>query len=278
MANTNLLAINDIFERVQSLPSDQGGRVSLVGAGPGDPELLTLRAYRRIVEADVVLYDNLVSPEVLALINPLAEKRYVGKKAAKHALPQSDVNQSLIDLARSGHRVVRLKGGDPFIFGRGGEEMEALLAASVSVEVIPGITAAIGCAAYAGIPLTHRDWAQSVTFATGHLKQGLSELDWPALARPTQTVVFYMGMTAAAGIAEALMDHGRLPETPVAVIYHGTRPDQKVAITTLSALSETIKTETIKPPALLIVGDVVRLYRPAAATELPEVSGTSKSD
>ena len=278
MANTNLLAINDIFERVQSLPSDQGGRVSLVGAGPGDPELLTLRAYRRIVEADVVLYDNLVSPEVLALINPLAEKRYVGKKAAKHALPQSDVNQSLIDLARSGHRVVRLKGGDPFIFGRGGEEMEALLAASVSVEVIPGITAAIGCAAYAGIPLTHRDWAQSVTFATGHLKQGLSELDWPALARPTQTVVFYMGMTAAAGIAEALMDHGRLPETPVAVIYHGTRPDQKVAITTLSALSETIKTETIKPPALLIVGDVVRLYRPAAATELPEVSGASKSD
>jgi uroporphyrin-III C-methyltransferase len=278
MANTNLLAINDIFERVQSLPSDQGGRVSLVGAGPGDPELLTLRAYRRIVEADVVLYDNLVSPEVLALINPLAEKRYVGKKAAKHALPQSDVNQSLIDLARSGHRVVRLKGGDPFIFGRGGEEMEALLAASVSVEVIPGITAAIGCAAYAGIPLTHRDWAQSVTFATGHLKQGLSELDWPALARPTQTVVFYMGMTAAAGIAEALMDHGRLPETPVAVIYHGTRPDQKVAITTLSALSETIKTETIKPPALLIVGDVVRLYRPAAATELPEVSGTSKRD
>ncbi len=278
MANTNLLAINDIFERVQSLPSDQGGRVSLVGAGPGDPELLTLRAYRRIVEADVVLYDNLVSPEVLALINPLAEKRYVGKKAAKHALPQSDVNQSLIDLARSGHRVVRLKGGDPFIFGRGGEEMEALLAASVPVEVIPGITAAIGCAAYAGIPLTHRDWAQSVTFATGHLKQGLSELDWPALARPTQTVVFYMGMTAAAGIAEALMDHGRLPETPVAVIYHGTRPDQKVAITTLSALSETIKTETIKPPALLIVGDVVRLYRPAAATELPEVSGTSKRD
>jgi len=277
MANTNLLAINDVFDRTQPSSSDRGGRVSLVGAGPGDPELLTLRAYRRIVEADVVLYDNLVSPEVLALINPLAEKRYVGKKAAKHALPQSDVNQSLIDLARSGHRVVRLKGGDPFIFGRGGEELEALLTASVPVEVIPGITAAIGCAAYAGIPLTHRDWAQSVTFATGHLKQGLSELDWPALARPTQTVVFYMGMTAAAGIAEALMAHGRLPETPVAVIYHGTRPDQKVAITTLSALSETIKSETIKPPALLIVGDVVRLYRPAAATEMPEVSGAPKS-
>ncbi len=270
MADPNLLENQHIFEQVRTLPSEQGGRVSLVGAGPGDPELLTLRAYRRIIEADVVLYDNLVSPEVLALVSPFAEKRYVGKKAAKHALPQSDVNQCLIDLARSGHRVVRLKGGDPFIFGRGGEEMEALLAASVPVEVVPGITAAIGCAAYAGIPLTHRDWAQSVTFATGHLKQGLSELDWPALARPTQTVVFYMGMTAAPGIAEALMAHGRLPETPVAVIYHGTRPDQRVSITTLRALPETIKTETIKPPALLIVGDVVRLYRPSDASDRPE--------
>jgi uroporphyrin-III C-methyltransferase len=265
MTDTNLLAIKDFFEGDQSTPLAPGGCVSLVGAGPGDPELLTLRAYRRIVVADVVLYDNLVSPDVLALINPQAEKRYVGKKAAKHALPQSDVNQCLIDLARSGKRVVRLKGGDPFIFGRGGEELEALLAASVQVEVIPGITAAIGCAAYAGIPLTHRDWAQSVTFATGHLKQGLSELDWPALARPTQTVVFYMGMTAAAGIAEALMSHGRMPDTPVAVIYHGTRPDQKVAITTLKRLPDTIQAETIKPPALLIVGDVVRLYRPSSS-------------
>jgi uroporphyrin-III C-methyltransferase/precorrin-2 dehydrogenase/sirohydrochlorin ferrochelatase/uroporphyrin-III C-methyltransferase len=265
MTDTNLLAMKDFFEGDQSTPLAPGGCVSLVGAGPGDPELLTLRAYRRIVVADVVLYDNLVSPDVLALINPQAEKRYVGKKAAKHALPQSDVNQCLIDLARSGKRVVRLKGGDPFIFGRGGEELEALLAASVQVEVIPGITAAIGCAAYAGIPLTHRDWAQSVTFATGHLKQGLSELDWPALARPTQTVVFYMGMTAAAGIAEALMSHGRMPDTPVAVIYHGTRPDQKVAITTLKRLPDTIQAETIKPPALLIVGDVVRLYRPSSS-------------
>lgn len=237
------------------------GSVSLVGAGPGDPELLTLRALRRITEADVVLYDNLVGPEILTLIRPEAELHYVGKKAAKHALPQEAVNDWLIRLAKAGQRVVRLKGGDPFIFGRGGEEMDALLAAGVPVEVVPGITAAVGCAAYAGIPLTHRDWAQSVTFAAGHLKAGLSELDWPALARPTQTVVFYMGMTAAREIADALMMHGRAAHTPVAVIYHGTRPDQKVLITTLESLAQKINAEGLKPPALLIVGDVVRLYR-----------------
>ena len=238
------------------------GQVSLVGAGPGDPELLTLRALRRIAEADVVLYDNLVGPEILQWVTQGAECHYVGKKAAKHALPQDDVNQWLIDLARAGKRVVRLKGGDPFVFGRGGEEMDALLEAGISVEVVPGITAAVGCAAYAGIPLTHRDWAQSVTFATGHLKHGLDELDWAGLSRPTQTVVFYMGMTAAAGIAEALMAHSRAPETPVAVIYHGTRPDQKVVIATLKTLAKQISAEAIKPPALLIVGEVVRLYRP----------------
>ena len=238
------------------------GSVCLVGAGPGDPELLTLKALRRIAEADVVLYDNLVGPEILKWVTQGAECHYVGKKAAKHALPQDEVNQWLIDLARAGKRVVRLKGGDPFIFGRGGEEMDALLEAGIPVEVVPGITAAVGCAAYAGIPLTHRDWAQSVTFATGHLKQGLNELDWAGLSRPAQTVVFYMGMTAAPGIAEALIAHGRDAETPVAVIYHGTRPDQKVVIATLGSLPETINAEAIKPPALLIVGEVVRLYRP----------------
>ncbi len=238
------------------------GQVSLVGAGPGDPELLTLRAVRRIAEADVVLYDNLVGPEILQWVTEGAECHYVGKKAAKHALPQDDVNQWLIELARAGKRVVRLKGGDPFVFGRGGEEMDALLEAGIAVEVVPGITAAVGCAAYAGIPLTHRDWAQSVTFATGHLKHGLDELDWAGLSRPTQTVVFYMGMTAAAGIAEALIAHGRDAETPVAVIYHGTRPDQKVVIATLKTLAKQISAEAIKPPALLIVGEVVRLYRP----------------
>lgn len=240
------------------------GQVSLVGAGPGDPELLTVRALKRILEADVVLYDNLVSPEIMGLVSPEAECHYVGKKAAQHAMPQEAVNHWLVDLARDGKRVVRLKGGDPFIFGRGGEEMDVLLEAGVPVEVVPGITAAVGCAAYAGIPLTHRDWAQSVTFATGHLKQGLNELDWAGLSRPTQTVVFYMGMTAAAGIAEALITHGRSADTPVAVIYHGTRPDQKVVIATLGSLAETINAEAMKPPALLIVGEVVRLYRPGA--------------
>ncbi len=240
------------------------GQVSLVGAGPGDVELLTLRAFKRILEADVVLYDNLVGPEIMALVSPETECHYVGKKAAQHALPQDEVNQWLVRLAQADKRVVRLKGGDPFIFGRGGEEMDALLEAGVTVEVVPGITAAVGCAAYAGIPLTHRDWAQSVTFATGHLKQGLNELDWAGLSRPAQTVVFYMGMTAASGIAEALIAHGRDAETPVAVIYHGTRPDQKVVIATLGTLPEKINAEAIKPPALLIVGEVVRLYRPGA--------------
>lgn len=251
---------------VESGAGLMAGQVSLVGAGPGDPELLTLRALRRIMAADAVLYDNLVGPDVLALIAPAAEKHYVGKKAAKHAVPQDEVNQWLVRLAKAGKRVVRLKGGDPFIFGRGGEEMEALLAAGVPVEVVPGITAATGCAAFAGIPLTHRDWAQSVTFATGHLKNGLQELDWPGLARPNQTVVFYMGVSAANGIAAALIAQGREPGTPVAVIYHGTRPDQKVLIATLDTVAQKINAEGLKPPALLIVGEVVRLYRPTATS------------
>ncbi len=238
------------------------GQVSLVGAGPGDPELLTLRALRRLSDADVVLYDNLVGPEILALIPPQAAQHYVGKKAARHALPQGEVNSWLVRLAQEGKRVVRLKGGDPFIFGRGGEEMESLMDAGIPVEIVPGITAATGCAAFAGIPLTHRDWAQSVIFATGYRKDGLSDLDWPALARPQQTVVFYMGVSAAAGIAEALIAEGRAPETPVAVIYHGTRPDQKVLVASLESVAQTINAEGLKPPALLIVGEVVRLYRP----------------
>ena len=237
------------------------GQVSLVGAGPGDPELLTLRALRRLTEADVVLYDNLVGPEILALIPPRTVQHYVGKKAARHALPQAEVNDWLVRLARSGQRVVRLKGGDPFIFGRGGEEMEALMAAGISVEVVPGITAATGCAAFAGIPLTHRDWAQSVIFATGYRKDGLSDLDWPALARTQQTVVFYMGVSAAEGIAKALIAEGRSPQTPVAVIYHGTRPDQRVLVARLENIAQRINAEGMKPPALLIVGEVVGLYR-----------------
>ncbi len=256
-----------LMERLEPLlrqlePAQVAGRVCLVGAGPGDPGLLTLRAMQRIMTAEVVLYDNLVGPEILALIPSTAEQHYVGKKAAQHALPQEAVNAWLVRLAQAGKRVVRLKGGDPFIFGRGGEEMETLLAAGVPVEIVPGITAATGCAAFAGIPLTHRDWAQSVTFATGHLKNGGPDLDWVGLSRPQQTVVFYMGLSAAAGIAEALIAHGRAAETPVAVIYHGTRPDQQVLIATLESLAQKINAEGLKPPALLIVGEVVRLYRP----------------
>lgn len=251
--------LNRLFAAGKVQPT---GHVSLVGAGPGDPELLTLRALRRIIDADVVLYDNLVGSEILALISQATEKHYVGKKAAKHTLPQDDVNNWLIRLAQSGRRVVRLKGGDPFIFGRGGEEMEALLAAGVPVEVVPGVTAATGCAAFAGIPLTHRDWAQSVTFATGHLKDGVPDLDWTGLSRPNQTVVFYMGISAVAGITKALIAHGLPPTTPVAVIYHGTRPDQRILIATLETLAQKINAEGLKPPALLIVGEVVRLYRP----------------
>ena len=252
--------LEQLLRQLERAPA--GGHVSLVGAGPGDPGLLTLRAMHRIMMAEVVLYDNLVGPEILALIPSRAERHYVGKKAAQHALPQDEVNAWLVRLAQSGKRVVRLKGGDPFIFGRGGEEMEALLAAAVPVEIVPGITAATGCAAFAGIPLTHRDWAQSVTFATGHLKSGVVDLDWVGLSRPQQTVVFYMGLSAAAGIADALITHGRAPETPVAVIYHGTRPDQQVLVATLETLAQTINAEGLKPPALLIVGEVVRLYRP----------------
>jgi len=263
MSDTTRAAFLQFIQaRIGDTPSLLSGHVSLVGAGPGDPELLTLRAVRRIIEADVLLYDNLVSQSILSLASSCAEKHYVGKKAAKHALAQEAVNEWLVQLAQAGKRVVRLKGGDPFVFGRGGEEMESLLVAGVPVEIVPGITAAVGCAAYAGIPLTHRDWAQSVTFATGHLKNGLNDLDWAGLSRPTQTVVFYMGMTAATGIADALMAHGRAPETPVAVVYHGTRPDQKVVIATLKTLGAQISAEAIKPPALLIVGEVVRLYRP----------------
>jgi len=235
--------------------------VYLVGAGPGDPELLTFKAAKAIAAATVLLVDDLVSDDVLAHAAPTARIVHVGKRGGCQSTPQAFIQKLMVQEALAGECVVRLKGGDPFIFGRGGEEMETLLAAGVPVEIVPGITAATGCAAFAGIPLTHRDWAQSVTFATGHLKSGLLDLDWTGLSRPQQTVVFYMGISAAAGIAEALMAHGRSPQTPVAVIYHGTRPDQKVLVATLETLLQKMNAEGLKPPALLIVGEVVRLYR-----------------
>lgn len=236
------------------------GMVSLVGGGPGDPELLTLKAYKRLQSAEVVLYDRLVSDEVVAFIPHQAQRFYVGKARSLHSVPQDGINQALVKWAKQGKRVVRLKGGDPFIFGRGGEELEALVAAQVSVEVIPGVTAASGCAAYAGIPLTHRDHAQSVRFVTGHLKHGECELDWDALARPGQTLVFYMGLGSVNLISQALMEHGLTPETPLALVEQGTTRQQQTHIGSLSALPGAFLAGHIKPPTLLIVGSVVSLH------------------
>lgn len=237
-----------------------GGLVSLVGAGPGDPELLTLKAYKRLQVAEVVLYDRLVSDEVLALIGPKAERFYVGKAKALHSVPQNEINQTLVAWARQGKQVVRLKGGDPFIFGRGGEELEALMAENVAVEVIPGITAASGCAAYAGIPLTHRDHAQSVRLVTGHLQHGESTLDWQALASPGHTLVFYMGLSNLEAICQDLMDHGLAPSTPLALIEQGTTQHQCTHIGSLQQLPEAFHQGEITPPTLLIIGSVVSLH------------------
>ena len=235
------------------------GRVSLVGAGPGDPELLTLKALKRLQAAEVILHDRLVSEEVLALANPAARRLYVGKARSDHSLPQEGINQALLDWARSGKRVVRLKGGDPFIFGRGGEELEALVAEGIEVEVVPGITAASGCAAYAGIPLTHRDHAQSVRFVTGHLKNGSTDLDWPALARPGQTLVFYMGLHGLEEIRRQLIAHGLSPETPLALIEQGTTARQRVHRGTLGWMPDSLQ-GVLRPPTLIIVGGVVALH------------------
>lgn len=235
------------------------GKVFLVGAGPGDPDLLTLRAARLLAQADVVVHDHLVSPEVLELIGESAERIYVGKQRNHHTLTQEDINELLVRLARLGRGVIRLKGGDPFVFGRGGEEMEVLAAAGIPFEVVPGITAACGVSSYAGIPLTHRDHAQSCVFVTGHLKDGSAELDWEGLARPRQTVVIYMGLSGLAQICSQLTLHGLPGHTPAAVVQQGTTIDQRVVVGTLSDLADRVAEEGLRSPCLTIVGEVVRL-------------------
>ena len=242
------------------------GAVYLVGTGPGDPDLLTLRAANLLRQADIALYDNLVSEAILALLPGTAERRYVGKRRNRHALAQEELNALMADLARAGRRVLRLKGGDPFIFGRGGEELEYLADAGVAFHIVPGVTAAVGVAAYAGIPLTHRRLAQSCTFVTGHLQDGSMDLDWPALARPHQTVAVYMGLLGLPVLCANLIAHGRDPATPIAIIEKGTTPAQRTLIGTLATLPQMVADGNLHAPTLIIVGEVVSLAQKLASS------------
>ncbi|ERM13034.1 sirohydrochlorin ferrochelatase [Pantoea ananatis BRT175] len=258
------MATGDVTAAKQTLDSELGdqpprqGEIILVGAGPGDSGLLTLRGLQVMQLADVVLYDHLVSDEVLDLVRRDADRICVGKRASAHLLPQDEINQLMVQLAQKGKRVVRLKGGDPFIFGRGGEELQAAQQAGIPFQVVPGVTAAAGATAYAGIPLTHRDYAQSVLFITGHCRPDGDDIDWPSLARARQTLAIYMGAVKAAHISQQLILHGRAASTPVAVIGRGTRPDQQVLTGTLEQL-ETLAASA-PSPALLVIGEVVNLH------------------
>nr|WP_299242488.1 uroporphyrinogen-III C-methyltransferase [uncultured Halomonas sp.] len=236
------------------------GEVAIVGAGPGDPGLLTLRALSLLQQAECLVFDRLVSEDILAMAPADAETYYVGKASRCHALTQDETNALMVTLSRKGKRVVRLKGGDPFIFGRGGEEAEYLITHGVTFRVVPGITSASGCSTYAGFPLTHRDFAQSVTFVTGHCKgDDCLALNWQALAAEHQTVVFYMGLANAALISQEMQRHGLPGSHPVAIVERGTTAEQRQILTTLEELVATIEREAFKPPALIVVGEVVRL-------------------
>lgn len=235
------------------------GEVYLIGAGPGDPELLTFKGLRLLQQADVILYDRLVSPEILDMARREAERIYVGKKDKWHSVPQTNISQMMVELAKEGKRVARLKGGDPYIFGRGAEEAEVLVANQVPYQVVPGITAAAGCSAYADFPLTHRDFSQSVVLITGHQQAGAKEVEYARLAQSGDTMVFYMGIKNASKIQAGLLSNGVSPDMPAAIIENGTRSDQKTTVTTLGALTDTIDQLEVKPPALLVVGEVIKV-------------------
>jgi uroporphyrin-III C-methyltransferase / precorrin-2 dehydrogenase / sirohydrochlorin ferrochelatase len=257
--NDQLAAADALIEQALIEWQQPKGEVYLVGAGPGDPELLTLKALRLMQQADVVIYDRLVSAPIMDLCRRDAEKIYVGKARSNHAVPQDGINALLVKYANEGKRVCRLKGGDPFIFGRGGEEIQELFAAGVSFQVVPGITAASGCSAYAGIPLTHRDYAQSVRFLTGHLKEGSPELPWQELVYENQTLVLYMGLVGLEKICQKLIAHGQRADMPVALVSKGTTPDQKVVVGTLADIASKVSEHQIQAPTLTIIGEVVHL-------------------
>jgi uroporphyrin-III C-methyltransferase / precorrin-2 dehydrogenase / sirohydrochlorin ferrochelatase len=261
LGSRNEAHANHLFDQALKSPFEftKQGEVYLIGAGPGDPELLTLRAFRLMQQSDVILYDRLVSDEIMALVPKQTECIYVGKRRADHTVPQTDINQLLVDHANQGKRVARLKGGDPFIFGRGGEEIEKLVDSEIPFQVVPGITAASGCSAYAGIPLTHRDYAQSVQFVTGQLKDGSINLNWKELIADDKTLVFYMGLNSLPTICQALIENGMASDMNVALVEKGTTSDQRVLVSILSKLPEKLIELEVSSPSLFIVGRVVKL-------------------